>query len=192
MNIKKRILIIILSMVFLLTISGQTIPGANPPESSNFVIQVSNNSPYIGENVTVTLYEIPYGFYHPEAYVWFGGDVYYGYKAGQQPNIPDYVDFILKKWSAKGIPADYGDRFQATFSFIPEKEGIITIDVYAHRAYDVTFANTQIHAYANPNNTQNVDGSNNNKGTPGFELVLTLCAIAVIIFLLKRKQSDQT
>jgi hypothetical protein len=205
-QIEKRLTIIGFALFILFIISNQIVCSDNPSEPSEFTIQVSNNSPHVGDTVTVTLYEIPYGPYYPEAYVWFGGDVYYGYKAGEQPNVPDYVDFIVKDWSVKGIPAD-NEKFQATFSFIPEKEGVITIDVYAHRQYDVTFRNMQINAYGSSinspdsNDIPNINDINGNgdlySGAGGsmnsiipvlLGIIILIVIVVIVIFLITRKK----
>lgn len=192
----KNILIIGFAILILFIISGQWALCANPPEPSDFTISASNYSPNIGDTVTVTLSEIPYGAYTPDAYVWFDADVYYGPKVG--PYIPDTVNFIVKDWNTKGVAATYGNKFQATFSFVPQQEGVITIDASANRQYDVTFANTQIHAYASSNINQNGNGNYVAGGSMDSitcllgAIVVIIVVVLIIILLLKRKKKDAT
>ena len=136
----------------------------------------------------MTLTEIPYE--SDVDYVWFGADVYHG-DVVIRDNLLDRN--MIFECDEQGTLIS-GNKYQATFSFVPDEEGAITIDVYAHRQYDVTFADAQI--YVNPapesetsDQTGNSDasGNNGNTGIPGFEIILIICAFALVLFWKRKK-----
>jgi hypothetical protein len=189
-NIKKSMLVIVFSILLLLILLGKTTPADNPIRPSELTINVSNNSPNVRDTVTVTLSEIPYETGNPEAYVDFGADVYYGTKAEKENNIPGAVDYILEGWTATGSTND-GNKYYATFSFIPDKQGLITIDVNAHRRYDVTFAYTELRSYESSISPPlGADGNMTSIILVLLGSIILIVIVAVIIFLVKRKKKD--
>jgi len=175
-------------LVLLLFLAMPTVLSDNPVRPSELTISVSDTTPNVGDTVTVTLKEIPY---EPDVdYIWFGASVYYG-DVVIRANLLDR-DMILD-WNERGTPTN-GNKYQATFSFVPEKAGAVTIDVYAHRQYDVTFADTQI--YVNPASESKTSNENNNNDAtdsssgndiPGFELLFVILAITLILVWRKNK-----
>ena len=167
----KKIIVII--MFFLMVSIIQNVSSDNPVKPSELKIHVSSSAPMIGDTVVVTLTEIPYS---SGDNCNFNADVYYGEKLGDYVASWEVPKYILEDWSStrKSVSKD---KFQAEFSFVPDKEGLITIDVRVHRQYDVTFDYVQIQSYEKKDTTES---------TPGFGIVLVV--LSVCFFVWERKK----
>lgn len=176
----ETILLLLFVMLF------PTVLSDNPEMPSELTISISDYTPNIGDVVTVTLTEIPY---EPDMdYVRFGANVYYGDKKEGMMHPWEEEDYILRDWGALGV-AISGNRYQSSFSFIPDDEGDITIDVHAHRQYDVTFVDVQIHSYSEIL-SQNGNGMPIGFGTImllAFGIFLIIVMIITYIFFKKKR-----
>ena len=176
----KRQIVIIGVLIFLITLSSSTSVSDNPSMPSELNVYVSGATPNAGDTVTVTISEIPY---EDGGEMQFSADVYYGNKEDYTSpwNEPDY---ILDHWIDPSKPNGWiynlqeGVTYTTTFSFVPEKEGKVTIDVSCHRRYDITSESIEINVLEN----SNIDDSS----TPGFEIFILISAI-IFMMRLKRK-----
>jgi len=170
------------TIILLLTISNSAVLSDNPIKPSEFSVHVSDTTPNIGDSVTVTMSEIPY---EDGGEMQFSADVYYGDKEDYTSpwNEPDY---ILSHWTDPDYPGGWrynleeGVTYTTSFSFIPEKDGKVTIDISCHRRYDVTTKSIEINVLEKADSGEN--------STPGFELISIVCMIALLI-LWKRRGS---
>ena len=175
-GIMKKTFLVVVILIFVIS-SIPIVICDNPERPSELTITVSNYTPSVGDTVVVTLIEIAY---EPGVdYMWFGADVYYGDKKDAYVSYWDEPDYILENWNKEGMYLG-NDKFKGSFSFVPDRDGLITIDVYAHRQYDMSFDYVEIYASPVAKSSSYQSG-----GLYGFGAILLLvfCIILLIIVI---------
>lgn len=176
---KRKVVIVGSILLLIIIVTSSTSLSDNPSMPSELNVYVSDNTPNVGDTVKVTISEIPY---EDRGEMQFSADVYYGAKASHW-NEPDY---ILSHWTDPDYPSGWmynleeGVTYTTSFSFIPEKDGKVTIDISCHRRYDITTKSIEINVLEKADSGEN--------STPGFELTSIVCMIALLI-LWKRRGS---
>lgn len=160
----------------------KNVESASDINPSQLTIEISDYTPEVRDEVTVTLKEVPYnkkaeykdinGFYV---------DVYYGTKSEKEDNYLWQTKYILEGKFYR--PANENDmdanEYWVTFSFVPLKAGTITIEYISHRHYDVNEKYIEINCIST-----NADTTNSNDigyTDVMFFLMLFSCIIALII-----------
>jgi len=176
------LIILLFLSSYCITENVDSLSDINPSQLS---IDISDYTPKEGEEVTVTLTEVPYnknaeykdinGFYV---------DVYYGTKSQKDDSFPGQIDYILedKFYRPDNENDEDANEYWVTFSFVPSRDGKITIEYISHRHYDVNEKYIEISCIP-----KSEDTSNNNTNTPGFEVFLLLCGI-LFIFIMKKQR----
>ena len=170
-------------IVIVATGFSSIVSAENPPKPSELNVYINDHAPHVGETVHVTISEIPY---EGEGEMQFSVDVYYG--KNEDYRFSHERDYILDHWIDPTKPNGWiynlkeGITYSTNVSFIPEKEGVVTIYISCHRRYDVTSESIEINVLSNPDSESL---------TPGFEIFLFICAISLSIFIWTKRKSKK-